>query len=182
MAGIEAQIAADYLGMPLQIDGADNHNREFFQHCANGEFRLQCCNACGLCRYPPGTACPWCGASEYDWKPVPTSGTVYSYAEVHHPIQAAFAGQVPYSILIVELDFQRDLPNAGDAIRVTGNLADESGHLLFGDVVQQVGIGSRVQMVFCRLSSQMALPMWTLDHDDTAVWRYPTKSENGVSE
>ena len=32
---------------------------------------------------------------------------MYTYAEVHHAIQPAFKHQLPYLILIVELDTQR---------------------------------------------------------------------------
>ncbi len=172
---------ADYLGMNLHIDDADVDNREFFKHCANGECRLQRCTACNLYRYPPGPACPWCSAADAVFAPVSTTGTVYSYAEVHHPIQPAFADRVPYTYLIVELDFQRDAPNPGDAIRVAGNFARHNGELITGEGLLQVGIGSRVQMVFKEVSADIALPMWALVDSADAPWRYSLESIDGQS-
>lgn len=170
------ETTAQYLGMTLAIDAADGDNREYFQHCANGEFRLQCCTQCQRYRYPPGPSCPWCSAPDSIFKPVPTTGTVYSYAEVHHPIQPAFADCVPYAILIVELEIQRDRPNRGDAIRVAGNLADANGNLIVGKGLLEVGIGSRVKMVLHKASADIALPMWTLAEDGGEPSRYPLES------
>jgi len=165
-------VNAEYLGLPLQIDAADNNNKLFFAHCANGELHLQQCADCSLHCYPPTNACPWCGHAKQTFTAVPGTGSVYSYAEVHHAIQPAFAEHVPYTILIVELDTQRNQPNNGDAIRIAGNLVSPDGTLLSGTDIETVGIGSRVKMVFKKLSEELALPMWTLDKTHGAVWRY----------
>ena len=166
---------ADYLGMTLQIDESDADNRAYFKYCANSEFRLQRCTSCDLFRYPPGPSCPYCSQPDSVFEPVPATGTVYSYAEVHHPIQPAFADRVPYAILIVELDFQQNQPNSGDAIRMAGNLADADGQLIYGPGLLQVGIGSRVEMVFSKVSTDMALPMWKLVEASGEPWRYPSE-------
>ena len=67
----------EYLGMTLTILDLDNENLAYFQHCADHEFHLQQCvnPECGLIRYPPGTACPWCSGREFNWAPVDARGT-----------------------------------------------------------------------------------------------------------
>ena len=55
-------LEGEYLQMPVYIDDLDRENLEFFAHCGNHELRLQQCDACGLKRFPPTTACPFCAA------------------------------------------------------------------------------------------------------------------------
>ena len=165
-------IEASYLGMTLQIGDEDIENRTYFRYCAQGRFHLQRCSACSLLRYPPGPSCYWCGSPESRWDPVSTSGTVHSYTEVHHAIQPGFKAHAPYAVLIVDLDEQRGQPTTDEALRVVGNLVGPDGALASPDLVQQMGIGSAVQMTFTRLTAEMALPNWALKTPDgPAPWR-----------
>jgi len=92
-------IKAQYLGMPLDVSELDTENLEYFRFCAAHDFRLQACTGCGLLRYPPTTACPWCANPDSRWMPVEGRGTVHSYTEVHHAIQPAFRDHVPYLVV-----------------------------------------------------------------------------------
>ena len=169
-------LQANYLGMGLDVSDLDGENLAYFQHCAAHDFHLQACQGCGLLRYPPTTACPWCANPEAIWKSVPGKGTVHSYCEVHHAIQPAFKAHTPYLILLVELDTQQGTPTEHEAIRVVGNLTDATGQLAKPDVVAKVGIGSRMRMVFTDVGPGLALPQWTLDEtapQPAKVWRYP---------
>ncbi len=169
-------IRADYLGMALSIDDLDGENIEYFRHCAAHSFHLQRCDDCKLLRYPPTTACPWCTSLQSTWTPVEGKGTVYSYEEVHHGIQPAFQARVPYMVLLVELDTQKGQPTEHEALRVVGNLTTTSGELAPPDMVRQVGIGSRMRMVFSDAGPGLSLPQWTLDEttpQPAKPWRYP---------
>jgi uncharacterized OB-fold protein len=171
-------IKAQYLGMPLDISELDTENLDYFRYCAAHDFRLQACTACGLLRYPPTTACPWCASPDSRWTPVEGRGAVHSYTEVHHAIQPAFRDHVPYLVLLVDLDTQKGMPTKDEALRVVGNLATTDGVLAPADLVRKVGVGTRVRMVFTDVAPGLALPQWTLD--DTApqpgaVWRYPVE-------
>jgi uncharacterized OB-fold protein len=169
-------IRAEYLGMPLAIDDLDVENLEYFRHCAAHDFQLQACSACGLLRYPPTTACPWCMSLEWRWTPVEGKGAVHSYTEVHHAIQPAFRDHVPYLVLLVDLDTQKGRPSAPEALRVAGNLTTADGRLAPPDLVRRVGIGTRVRMVFSDVAQGLALPQWTIDEaapDPVKPWRYP---------
>jgi uncharacterized protein len=169
-------IRAEYLGMPLTVDDLDIENLEYFRHCAEHNFHLQACTQCGLIRYPPTTACPWCATLESRWTPVEGKGAVHSYTEVHHAIQPAFRAHTPYLILLVDLDTQKGKPSEVEALRVVGNLVTAEGVFAPPELVRRVGIGTRVRMVFTDAGPGLAIPQWTVD--ETAAqpaqpWRYP---------
>ena len=169
-------VAGDYLGMRLCIDALDQENLAYFRHCAAHDFRLQRCASCGLLRYPPTTGCPWCAHPEAAWTAVAGRGVVYTYAEVHHAIQPAFKGHLPYLVLIVELDTQRGVPTPHDGLRIAGNLVTPEGDLAPPALVGQVGIGTRVRLVFKGVAAGLAVPLWTIDEtapQPAAPWRYP---------
>ena len=168
-------ISAQYLGMPLEINDLDHENLDYFAFCAKHNFRLQCCAACKLFRYPPTTACPWCTEVKSEWVSVEGKGTVHSYSEVHHAIQPSFRGKTPYLILLVDLDTQKGEPTVDEALRVIGNLCTPDGQLAPPELVKTVGIGTRVRMVFSDVSDGIALPQWTIDEtaqQPDKPWRY----------
>jgi uncharacterized OB-fold protein len=169
-------LTGTYLGMPLAVDDLDIENLAYFKHCANHDFRLQKCANCGLLRYPPGTACPFCTCPDNEWVSVEPRGTVHSYGEVHQAIQPSFREVTPYMVLLVELDTQRGQPTAEEAIRVIGNLVTPEGVMAPPEVVRSVGIGSRMRMVFVDAGEGIAIPQWTLDEtapQPEKPWRYP---------
>ncbi|MBN9486848.1 MAG: OB-fold domain-containing protein [Alphaproteobacteria bacterium] len=169
-------IQANYLGMPLDINDLDVENLAYFKHCAAHDFHLQRCAACGLVRYPPTTACPWCASPKSEWVPVEGRGAVHSYTEVHHAIQPAFKNHTPYLILLVDLDTQKGKPSEHESLRVVGNLVTPEGRLAPPEMVRRVGIGTRVRMVFADVTPGLALPHWTIDEGASQPdkpWRYP---------
>lgn len=169
-------LQGDHYGMALTVDDVDIENEAFFRYCADNDFRLQRATDSGLLRYPPTTRCPFSGSPDYEWVSVEGRGAVHSYNEVHHAIQPAFKGHTPYMLLLVELDTQRGQPSEHDGLRVAGNLVTPDGELAPPELVRQVGIGSRMRMVFRSVGDGFALPMWTLDEtaeQPANPWRYP---------
>jgi uncharacterized OB-fold protein len=169
-------IKADYLGMPLSLDDLDGENLAYFRHCAEHKFHLQQCGECDLVRYPPAPACPWCMSPKSQWVPVEGKGAVHSYTEVHHAIQPAFKNHTPYLVLLVDLDTQKGKPSADEALRVVGNLATADGRLAPPELVEKVGIGTRVRMVFSDVAPGLSLPQWAIDESapqPDKPWRYP---------
>jgi uncharacterized protein len=169
-------LTGTHLGMPISVDDLDIENLAYFQHCGRHDFRLQKCTECGLLRYPPGTACPFCTCPDSEWASVEPRGAVYSYGEVHQAIQPAFREHTPYMVLLVELDTQRGVPSEHEGIRVIGNLVTPDGTLAPREMVQRVGIGSRMRMVFADAGEGISIPQWTLDESaeqPEKPWRYP---------
>ena len=168
-------IQGNYLGMSLSIDDLDKENVTYFKHCAAHDFHLQKCDDCGLLRYPPTTGCPWCASPNATWTAVEGKGEVHSYAEVHHAIQPAFKGHTPYMIVLVDLDVQKGQPSEYEALRVVGNLTTPDGALAPAELVKQLGVGSRVRMVFSNAGEGLSLPQWTIDTEakqPDKPWRY----------
>lgn len=169
-------LQGEYLGMLLTIEDVDKENMAYFNYCDAGDFRLQRGKQSGLLRYPPTTACPWTRDREYDWVSVEGKGEVHSYNEVHHAIQPAFRPHVPYMLLLVDLDTQKGQPTEHEALRVAGNLVTPDGELAPPEMIKRVGIGTRVRMVFTKISDGFSIPQWTIDEDAVQPekpWRYP---------
>ncbi|MDG2276491.1 MAG: OB-fold domain-containing protein [Pseudomonadales bacterium] len=169
-------IAGSYLEMPVHLDDLDQEHLEFFSWCGKHQLRLQKCSNCSLMRFPPTTACPFCAHPDATWEPVSGRGVVYSYGEVHHAIQGAFKPHLPYMLLLVELDEQRNRPNEYDGLRVQGNLATADGLLAPPELVAEVGIGTQVKVIFQDMGDGIAMPLWVVDQDveqPAQPWRYP---------
>jgi hypothetical protein len=95
---------------------------------------------------------------------------------VHHAIQPAFKAHTPYMVLLVDLDTQKGQPSEYEALRVVGNLTTPDGTLAPSDLVRQVGIGTRVRLVFSDVADGLSLPQWTVDagvKQPDKPWRYP---------
>ena len=77
-------------------------------------------------------------------------------------------------VLLVERDTQSGKPTKDEGLRVIGNLARPDGVLAPKSEVEQVGIGSRVRMVFADVAPGLALPQWTIDESGAGgkPWRY----------
>ena len=169
-------LEGEYLDMPVYIDELDKEHHTFFSYCGQHELRLQQCGDCGLKRFPPTTACPFCGHPDATWEAVSGYGTVHSYGEVHHAIQGAFRAHTPYLLLLVELDEQRHQPGEHDGLRLQGNLATGDGVLAPPELVVKVGIGTRVKVLFKDIGDGIAMPLWVIDDDSEQPdkpWRYP---------
>lgn len=79
---------------------------EFYAHCARGELRFQRCDGpgCGRWRHPPRVACPECGSERWSWQRSSGRGTLYSWTVTHQPLAPGFADDVPYAVVVVELE------------------------------------------------------------------------------
>jgi len=60
------------------------YNAQFWEAAADGRLVLQHCEDCDVSVYPPRSACPEC-FGDLAWHESDGSGSLYSYALVHHP-------------------------------------------------------------------------------------------------
>ena len=111
-----------YRGMALIVPDNDSEWKEFYEHARAHRLVVRKCTACGLMRYPPTHACPWCMDLGWTWQEVSGRGTIYSYEIVAHAIQPGFKALTPYAVVLIELDEQRGKPTADEALRVIANL------------------------------------------------------------
>src|SRR5438128_1144177 len=92
-----------YRGMTLIVPDNDSEWTEFYAHARAHRLVVRKCTACGLMRYPPTHACPWCMELEWTWQELSARGTIYSYEIVHHAIQPCFRELTPHPVVLVEL-------------------------------------------------------------------------------
>lgn len=104
-------------------------NRAFWDGCRDGELRLQVCSGCGAHRFPDSKVCPRCLSHEAEWKTVSGRGRIWSWVTMHQKYFAAFADEVPYTVIIVELD---------EGPRVISALVGDAAGLEIGKPVEAV--------------------------------------------
>jgi uncharacterized protein len=88
-------------------------NAEFYAHCAAGELRFQRCGACGTWRHPPRYRCSACGSGEWSWERSSGRGRLFSWTITHRAVDPAYEDELPYAVVVVELD---------EGPRLVGNL------------------------------------------------------------
>jgi uncharacterized OB-fold protein len=163
----------EYRGMNLILAPLDTEFRPYFEEISKRrKLVLRKCASCGLMRYPPGVACPWCSSLNWEWQEVSGKGTIYSYEIVTQATQPAFSDWVPYPIVLVELDEQRGVPGPDEAIRILTNLLDAD---FKPEKEENVAIGARVEVVFQDVGDSMFLPQFKLSGEQPTerVWRMP---------
>jgi uncharacterized OB-fold protein len=77
----------------------------FWEGLRQGKLVMPHCTSCDRHFFPPMPGCPYCGADAEKVERVEASGegTVYSWIVAYHAFDPAFAGEVPYTILTVDL-------------------------------------------------------------------------------
>ena len=113
----------------------------FWEGCRTGELRAQRCDDCGHLRWPPSILCPRCLSERGRWVRLTGRGTVWSFIVVHRPQHPAFFADVPYNVVIVELD---------EGIRLHSNVVDCP--------VERLRVGLPVEVVFERIDDEVTLP------------------------
>lgn len=111
----------------------DAASEPFWAGCAERTLLVQQCLSCGTFQSPPRLRCRNCRASTFDWKRSEGSGEIYTYTVVHHPGSPALREQVPYIIVVVQLD------DCG-GVRLISNLVGDDAH--------DVAIGRRVSLTW----------------------------------
>ena len=79
-------------------------DEEFFAHCAQERLCFQRCKGCGTWRHLPRALCARCGSDAWEWQPSSGRGRLYSWTVTHQPLHPDFAAEVPYAVVVVELD------------------------------------------------------------------------------
>ena len=139
----------------LLLPPIDEDSRPFWDGTLAGELRVQSCGECGRLRFPPRPMCPWCQSLQSTWQVMSGRGTIYSFVVPHPPLLPAYGEFAPYNVVLVALS--EDL-----TIRMVGNLvADEDAAINSVDPAD-IQIGAGVQVVFPRVTDEVALPRWVL--------------------
>lgn len=112
-------------------------NRSYWEGCAVGELRLQACQQCDEFWFPEGPCCPRCLSTDFRWQAVSGRGRIWSHIRMHQKYIAAYADEVPYTVIMVKLE---------EGPRMYSALAEGSAKPEVGSsvVVEFVTVGDRV--------------------------------------
>ena len=116
-------------------------SRFFWDGTAAGELRIQRCRACEALRFPPGPACPRCGAFDQGHVAAAGTGTVFSYVVHRHP--PVPGKELPIVIALIDLD---------EGVRMVGEVVGVAG--------EEIEIGQRLQVDWNRVDDELTLPVW----------------------
>lgn len=124
---------------PLPRIGPDS--QPFWDAARAHRLQLPYCAECGKPHLPAAPVCPFCLGARMEWRAASGRGTVSSWTRVHKAWFPAFAGDVPYNVIQVELD---------EGPRLTSSLVQhEDGDLR---------VGRRVEVVFDDVTHDVTLP------------------------
>ena len=113
----------------------------FWEGTRAHELRLPRCRDCGRFHFYPRSLCPQCLSSDLEWVRASGRGKVYSFTISHRPATPAFKEDVPYNIIIVELD---------EGPRMMSNLT--------GCANEDISIDMPVEAVFDDVTEEVTLP------------------------
>lgn len=98
-------------------DRQDIDNGRFWTGTDEGRLQVKHCDNCSRDHWPPRLGCPYCGSYNVEWAAVDPTGTIFSWTVVHRSQTPGFDTEVPYAVVLVELD-------SAKGVRMVGNLAD----------------------------------------------------------
>ena len=76
----------------------------YWEGARQGKLVLQQCAACGKTRHYPQELCSNCYSTEVIWIEASRRGAVHSWTISHHAFHAAFADEIPYTLVTVDLE------------------------------------------------------------------------------
>lgn len=101
-------------------------SRPYWEAAAQGRLVLQRCADCGKLRHYPRYLCDLCYSATVNWQPASGRGTIHSWTVANHSFHPAFATEVPYVLVTVDLE---------EGVRALGRWRGSSG-LAIGQPVQ----------------------------------------------
>jgi uncharacterized OB-fold protein len=96
---------------------------------------------CGHTWFPPYANCPNCWSFEREFVPATGKGKVWGLVEMMYPFIASFQEDLPYNVVLVELD---------EGPRIFSNIVDID--------VSKICIGMSVEVVFEDVTDEFAIP------------------------
>ena len=115
--------------------------RPFWDAARRHELVVQRCAGCGTHRFPARDLCSRCLSRTVEWAPVSGRGTIFSWTMMHQVYHPGFADEVPYAVVVVELE---------EGVRLVSNLV--------GCPVDAIVAGMPVEVTFEDVTPEVTLP------------------------
>lgn len=113
------------------IPEINDTNRLYWEGTALGELRLRECQACKAKFRFNHAWCPQCGSDDLGYIVASGNGTIANFSIIHVPPYEAYAGDVPYTLALIDLD---------EGVRMMANIV--------GCDPADIAIGQRVSVTF----------------------------------
>lgn len=123
------------------VPAIDPDSQPYWDGANEGRLMIQRCKATGQTFLYSRQLVPGVVESEVEWIEASGRGTVYSYTVARRPAGQAFADDVPYVVVSVELE---------EGARVMSNLVT--------DDPDSVAIGQAVEVVFDAVADDLTIP------------------------
>ncbi len=124
-----------------------SYDQEFWNGLKRHELLIQRCTDCGAFRCYPRPMCPNCHSMNLEWVRSSGKGKIFAYTIVQHPIGSKFDEEIPYAVVLAELE---------DAGRV------RLGASIIGGQPEEVKIDLPVEVVFDDVTPEFTLLRWKL--------------------
>ena len=79
-------------------------NTPYWDSLAAGALSFQRCSNCGHAWLPVRSECPHCLGADWRWETAAGGARLISWVVYHTAFHPAFAGRLPYTVAVVELD------------------------------------------------------------------------------
>ena len=119
--------------------------REFFDGARAGSLMVQKCDSCSTLRFPAHELCSKCNSRDSRWVPVSGRGEVFSFNIMHQLYHPGFATEVPYAVVMVELE---------EGCKFVSNLLGIKPH--------EIKCGMPVEVTFEKLNDEVSMPKFQL--------------------
>lgn len=117
----------------------DRDSRWWWTALGEGRLELPRCRDCRETFFPPQPSCPHCGSTSWERIQGSGRGRIYSWVVAHTPFDPAFAEDVPYAVLAVELE---------EGVRLFGR---------YGGPLESIEAGAPVLAVIYRVQGEPLL-------------------------
>jgi hypothetical protein len=135
-------VSSPETGLPAKaLPTVTEENRPFWDGARAGRLVMQQCAQCGHIRYPIQALCPKCLNDKCTWAQLSGHGTVFAIVVYHQAFNKAWAADVPYNVVIVQLD---------EGPRMFSNVV--------GAVNSEVAVGDRLAVLFEPIADDLVVP------------------------
>lgn len=133
---------------PKPAPAIDPDSAPYWQALNEERLVLKSCLGCGKCHFYPRELCPYCHSDDLSWIEASGRGVIYSFTVCRRPAGPAFATDVPYTVVLVDL---------AEGPRMMSRIVGDPA---------KIAIGMNVKVRFERQSDELVLPFFEGEERD----------------
>ena len=135
-------------GYDKLVPSPSTETKPYWDGLNEGRLRLQRCAGCGKVRHYPHPVCDSCWSMNVEWIDASGRGKVHTWTITHHPFHPGYKGDLPYTLLTVDLE---------EGVRMQAQAR--------GIDASELRVGLPVRVGYERVTPELTLPVF--QRDDT---------------